>query len=185
MPRKVINDYTFYKIVCLDNSVELCYIGSTADFNKRKSAHKCNCINENYKNYNLKIYNTIRDNGGWDNFKMIEIDKKEQITLREAEQIEEEYRQKLKANMNMRICYLTEEDKIEQHKKSSKKYYENNKDKIKEQNQNYYEEHRDKNKNKREYKSNKNMTEFERIEHLKQLNRVRRNKCYIQKKLAN
>ena len=33
------------------------------------------------------------------------------------------------------------------------------------------------------YKSNKNMTETERIEHLKQLNRVRRNRCYRKKKL--
>lgn len=35
----------------------------------------------------------------------------------------------------------------------------------------------------RPYKSNKNMTEFERIEHLKQLNRARRNKCYRKKKI--
>ena len=33
------------------------------------------------------------------------------------------------------------------------------------------------------YKSNKNMTETERIEHLKQLNRVRRNRCYRKKKM--
>ena len=33
------------------------------------------------------------------------------------------------------------------------------------------------------YKSNKNMTETERIEHLKQLNRVRRNRAYRKKKM--
>ena len=35
----------------------------------------------------------------------------------------------------------------------------------------------------RPYKSNKNMTETERIEHLKQLNRARRNRAYRKKKL--
>ena len=35
----------------------------------------------------------------------------------------------------------------------------------------------------RPYKSNKNMTETERVEHLKQLNRVRRNRCYRKKKM--
>ena len=56
MPKKVINDYTFYKIVCLDNSVELCYVGSTADFNKRRNTHKWDCNNENRKEYNSKKY---------------------------------------------------------------------------------------------------------------------------------
>jgi len=35
----------------------------------------------------------------------------------------------------------------------------------------------------RPYKSNKNMTETERIEHLKQLNRARRNRAYRKKKM--
>ena len=35
----------------------------------------------------------------------------------------------------------------------------------------------------RPYKSNKNMTEIERIEHLKQLNRARRNRAYRKKKM--
>ena len=35
----------------------------------------------------------------------------------------------------------------------------------------------------RPYKSNKNMTETERVEHLKQLNRIRRNRAYRKKKM--
>jgi hypothetical protein len=35
----------------------------------------------------------------------------------------------------------------------------------------------------RPYKSNKNMSKTEQIEHLKQLNRARRNKCYRKKKI--
>jgi len=144
MPKKVINDYIFYKIICLDNSVELCYVGSTANWKERQRTHRSDCNNENRKAYNTKIYKTIRDNGGWDNFKMIEIGKKEQLTKRQAEQIEEDYRIELKANMNGRRCYTTEEQKQEQKKDCDKKRYEENRDKIIEQKQNYYKENKDK-----------------------------------------
>ena len=151
MPNKTINDYFFYKIICLDDSVELCYVGSTANFNKRRQKHKYNCNNETSKNYNLKIYTTIRENGGWDNFKMIEIGKTEQLTKREAEQVEEQYRQELRANMNMKKCYLTEEDKLEYKKQYNldnrdkiKQYYEDNRDKKLEYNKQYNQDNRDK-----------------------------------------
>ncbi len=144
MPKKLINDYIFYKIVCLDNSVELCYVGSTANWKERQRNHRNICNNENIKNYNLKIYKTIREYGGWSNFKMIQIGTREQLNRREAEQIEEEYRQELKANMNMRRCFITEEQKREAYKELCKKWCEENKDYYKEYKQNYYE----KNKNK-------------------------------------
>ena len=151
MPKKVINDYTFYKIVCLDNSIDLCYIGSTANWKSRNHNHKYNCINENSKKYNTKVYKTIRDNGGWCNFKMIEIGKKEQLTKRQAEQIEEEYRVQLKANMNGRRCFITEEQKQNYYEankykiiEKAIKYYEKNKDKIREYEKEYYEKNKDK-----------------------------------------
>jgi len=136
MPKKVINDYIFYKIVCLDNSVELCYVGSTANWKERQRNHRSNCNNENCKLYNSNIYKTIRENGGWGNFKMVQIGTREQLNKREAEQVEEEYRIELKANMNTRKCFITEEQK--------QNYYQENKDKILEYHQNYYEENKDK-----------------------------------------
>jgi hypothetical protein len=144
MPKKEINNYIFYKIVCLDNSVDLCYIGSTANWKSRNHNHKYNCINENSKKYNHKIYKIIRENGGWTNFKMIEIGKKEQLTKREAEQVEERYRVELKANMNTQRCYLTEEQKAEQNKEHRQKWYEANRDKIIERQIKYNEENKDK-----------------------------------------
>jgi hypothetical protein len=130
MPRKEINDYIFYKIVCLDNSVELCYVGSTANWKERQRNHKSSCNNENSKKYNTKIYKTIRENGGWINFKMVEIGKKEQLTKRQAEQIEDVYRDELKADMNMRRCYRTAEQKREHQKEYDKNY--RDRDKINE-----------------------------------------------------
>jgi tRNA A58 N-methylase Trm61 len=89
MPKKEINNYIFYKIVCLDNSVDLCYIGSTANWKARNHQHKIIVIMKIVKNI-IKIYKIIRENGGWTNFKMIEIGKREQLTKREAEQVEED-----------------------------------------------------------------------------------------------
>ena len=143
MPKKLINDYIFYKIACLDDSCELCYTGSTANWKARVSRHKSNCTNENSRSYNYKIYKTIRANGGWCNFKMIQIGTRPQLTFRQAEDIEEDYRQELKASMNGRRCYLSEEQKRELKKERNKKhleanpeyheeYYKNNIDHIKE-----------------------------------------------------
>ena len=101
MPKKLINDYIFYKIVCVSDDIDLCYVGSTANWKERQRSHKSDCNNENKSNYNSKIYNTIRANGGWENFMMVQVGTREQLTKREAEQIEEQYRQELKANMNI------------------------------------------------------------------------------------
>ena len=51
------------------------YIGSTTDFVKRKNQHKSICNNENYKEYNHKKYQYIRENGGWEEWNMIESEK--------------------------------------------------------------------------------------------------------------
>jgi len=157
MPKKLINDYIFYKIVCISDDIDLCYVGSTANWKERQKTHKSICNNENNKSYNLKIYKTIRANGGWENFKMVQVGTRQQLTKREAEQIEEEYRQELKANMNMKKCFRTEEQKQEQHKEYSKNYYEENKDKLKEKQQNYYEANKDKMKENQQnyYQANK------------------------------
>mgnify|MGYP001009089477 CR=1 FL=1 len=40
MPRPKINDYIIYKIECNDESVTDVYVGSTANFHKRKNKHK-------------------------------------------------------------------------------------------------------------------------------------------------
>ena len=61
---------------------------------------------------------------------MIQIGTREQITKREAEQIEEEYRLQLKAELNDRRAYLTEEVKKEKKAISDKKYRESEKGKA-------------------------------------------------------
>jgi hypothetical protein len=128
-------NYVFYKIECLDSNIDFRYVGSTRNFKNRISLHKHNCNSASSRDYNTKKYKFIRANGGWSNFNMVQIGTKEKLTKREAEQIEEEYRQELDANMNGKRCYTTDEQKKEifkdKKKEYDKKYRENNKEKIK------------------------------------------------------
>ena len=126
-----IKDYIFYKIFCVDKSVELSYIGSTADWKQRNRSHKYNCNNQNSRAYNTKVYTSIRENGGWNNFKMVEIGKQEQLTPPQAKQIEEQYRLKLNVDMNDRRCFRTEEERKEYDKKYNKEWRKNNPEHIK------------------------------------------------------
>ena len=139
--------YYFYKIVC-DDLPDYLYVGSTQAFANRKYMHKSICNNENCKDYNCKIYQTIRANGGWDNWKMICIHQQEVENRRMAEKIEEDYRLELKANMNAKRAYRSDEDKKEYEKEHMKEYRENNTEHIKEYNKEYYE-------NNKEYRSEK------------------------------
>ena len=134
--------YYFYKIVC-DDKPDYSYVGSTRAFDNRKYTHKSNCNNENSKMYNLKLYQIIRENDGWDNWRMVCIHQGEYPDKRSAEIKEEQLRVELNANMNSQKCYTTEEQKKEQKKECDKEYYEQNKDQIKEQKKEYYSENKD------------------------------------------
>jgi hypothetical protein len=137
--------YYIYKIVCEDTSVNYTYVGSTRAFKERKYHHKSQCNNENYKHYNCKLYKTIRENGGWNNFRMVCIDEIEVDSNRKAEAKEEEHRLKLQANLNERRCHTTAEQKKEQQRECNKEYYKNNTEKIKQQRKEYQKEYRETN----------------------------------------
>jgi hypothetical protein len=101
MPYKAI-DYSkcaIYKIEHI-NDDKLIYIGNTTNFKQRKSAHKICCNNEKGRKYNYKLYQIIRKNGGWESFKMIEIEKYPCEDRQEIERREYEIVRKVKANMN-------------------------------------------------------------------------------------
>ena len=76
------------------------YIGSTTNFNRRKYEHKHHCINENSEKYNHKIYKTIRELGGWDNFEMVLVAKCPCDDKKELHAKEFEYQQLFDVNMN-------------------------------------------------------------------------------------
>ena len=153
--------YYIYKIVCEDLP-DYVYVGHTGAFANRKWHHKGNCNNENSKCYNYKIYQTIRDNGGWEKWRMVCIAEEECETKRQAEMVEERYRLELNANMNSQRCYVTEERKeynkeyAKEHKEEikayKKEYREEHKEEIKEYRKEYQEQHKEEIK---KYKSKK------------------------------
>jgi hypothetical protein len=99
MPKAEI-DYSntiIYKIFCKDESVNDVYVGHTTNFTKRKYMHKNCCTNLNNK---IKIYNIIRDNGGWDNWEMVEIAKYNCKDHTEARIKEQEHYELLKSSLN-------------------------------------------------------------------------------------
>lgn len=104
MPRKNI-DYSkcvMYKIVCNDFNIKELYVGSTTEFTKRKYKHKHNCSNSKQKEYNFKVYEFIRNNGDWNNWSMIEIEKYSCSDGNEARARERYWIETLEATLNDR-----------------------------------------------------------------------------------
>ena len=125
------------------------YIGSTTDFIRRKNNHKNCCHNEKQKGHNDKKYQYIRDNGGWESFNMIEVEKFPCNDGNEARAREEYWRCLFNSQLNSIRAYRTDEQK----KEHTKLYYENNKEKKLEYQKAYYENNKE---NRIEYQRNYN-----------------------------
>ena len=102
MPKKDIDYSTtiIYKISCNDESISDVYVGHTTNFVQRKHAHKLSCTNIKSSNYKCKLYSVIRNNGGWDNWKMEIINFFNCKDHYEARKKEQEYFILLKATLN-------------------------------------------------------------------------------------
>ena len=112
----------FYKFVCEDINILSSYVGQTTNFPQRRRQHKHSCNNIENRAYNFKIYKTIRDNGGWTNWKMIEIERRICLDKSDAGRIEQEYIEKLQTNMNTlnttfdrEVWYLNNKESINEH----------------------------------------------------------------------
>ena len=71
--------YTIYKIC--NRVLPQVYIGTTIHYKNRKAIHK---YHSNHKSDN-HLYNTIRENGGWDNWDMVIIEEYDCMSKRDAE----------------------------------------------------------------------------------------------------
>ena len=96
MPKDSI-DYSntiIYKIICKDPKIRHTHIGHTTNFVKRKYQHKLSCNNGKQS----QLYDTIRHNGGWDNWEMIEIANYNCRNVSEARMKEKEHHELLNAS---------------------------------------------------------------------------------------
>jgi hypothetical protein len=132
MPRlpKNYSKNVIYKLVCNDLSIKECYVGHTTDFTRRKQAHKDRCHNEKGEKYNLKVYKIIRENGGWNNYSMIEIEKYPCIDENEASAREREWFERLNSNLNTNVPYRNRQECRVQKAIYDRQYVIDNKEEI-------------------------------------------------------
>ena len=128
----IMSNYTFYKIVCKDESIKDCYVGQTTDFIVRYRLHKSKCSNVNSDRHHLEVYKCIRINGGWDNWEMIEIEICNLENDFEARNRERYWIKTLEANLNCIIPNRTDEEYYQEHIEHITQYKHNWYEKYKE-----------------------------------------------------
>lgn len=107
--------YIIYRIAAGDYT----YIGSTKDFKQRKIRHKSNCSNINDTHYNCKVYQMIREVGGWDKCEITPIEEYECESQLQAHIREEYWRRLYKPQLNSNRAHITEDER----KERDKEYY--------------------------------------------------------------
>ncbi len=150
---------TIYKLCCKDLDIKEIYVGHTTDMRRRKYRHKSCCINETAKGHNYNVYQYIRENGGWDNFDMIEVERYNAIDGYDATKRERYWIDELKATLNCKLPTRTHKEYREDNKEiiseQRKNHYSNNKEKISEYQKQYFKNNMDKiNERNKEYNKN-------------------------------
>lgn len=139
---------TIYKLCCKNPEIKDEYVGSTTNFYRRKTAHKYRCIVETCDQYNLFVYKCIRDNGGFDNWDMVEVEKYKATDKNDLHKRERYFIETLKSTLNKAIPTRTKkewaEDNKERISEHYKEYYENNKEAILENVKEYRDTHKEK-----------------------------------------
>ena len=133
---KVPVDYSktcIYKLVHFDDlNDENIYIGHTVNMVQRRHRHKNACNNPKDHEHNLPKYQFIRENGGWDNWEMILVEKYPCNSIDEAVARERYWKEQFKARLNTRVpgrtCAEWYQDNKERLKKKQKDYHYQNKE---------------------------------------------------------
>ena len=102
--------YFIYKICCVDSNITDEYIGLTTNFNKTIYDNKYRVNDENDKSYNSKLNQTIRANGGWDNWLKIPIEILVTNDIVTARKRQTELMQINNTSLNMKNSYTSLED---------------------------------------------------------------------------
>ena len=134
-------EYLIYKITCNSPNIDHVYVGSTENIEQRTYKHKS--VSNRGTNI-FKLYNTIRDNGGIDNWKLEVIESGTVETKFEIKSRERFWYDQLRANVNMiRPQASKEEIRIDGLKKA-KQYKSQHKDKLKQYQLQYNERNKEK-----------------------------------------
>ena len=140
------SESSIYKLCCKDPTIKDIYVGSTTNFRQRKGQHKHSCTIQSNRSHNCRVYKFIRENGGWGNWDMIEIEKYNATDKRDLEQREREHIENLGATLNLFIPTRTDREYYDVNKEhiiEKSRKYSANKDTIKEKEKAYRAKNRD------------------------------------------
>ena len=152
MPLSAV-DYSkivIYRI--FSDSHEFVYVGSTCNFRARKGQHKSRCNNPNSPKYDFKLYSTIRENGGFENWKMLQIEEYACENKRQAEKREQYWIDFYKPQLNTYKAFGCETKQeynkqyYTEHAVEIKQYHIEHAEKIKEYQKQYHIEHKEQKK---------------------------------------
>ena len=124
------------------------YIGSCCNFSRRKCEHKRVCNNPTYNQHNIKVYQYIRENDGWDYWIMTKIidypcNNKGELNTMERKYIDE-YKSILNCINPTRTKTEYYNDNIKKIAEQRKKHYNENIEKFAENHKQYRDDNRDK-----------------------------------------
>jgi hypothetical protein len=130
-----------YKLVRFDDlNDDNIYVGYCTNYDERYYNHRRNAINkEDYLHTsNYKVYQFIRENGGWDNWRMKIIEEYPCDNVDQARARERYWKRELNATLNMREPCRTNKEYYQDNKEyilqRNKEWRENNKEYIAEYN---------------------------------------------------
>lgn len=110
------NNSVIYKIYCKTLYCSDIYYGSTVNFINREYNHKSICNNIKDKRYNLKLYESIRANGGWHNWTMTVVEVYPCLNRSLLNIQEQKYINSEKHNVNTNRAHRSKED-LKEHMK--------------------------------------------------------------------
>ena len=96
-----------------DHKVAGCYIGSTCNLHKRMIKHKSRAfVGSPTDSGNLRLYSTIRANGGWTNYKVDVLEEYPCASFEEARKREREHFDLHKPTLNMVRPHSTRAERL-------------------------------------------------------------------------
>ena len=96
MPRKYSKTY-IYHLTCKTKDISDAYISYTTNLTQRKYKHKRETLDNTYR---TKLYDCIRKNGGWSNWKCIILEECVCNNENQAKDLANSYIIKMKPNLN-------------------------------------------------------------------------------------
>tara|TARA_R100000773_G_scaffold44510_1_gene45943 strand:- start:1217 stop:1945 length:729 start_codon:yes stop_codon:yes gene_type:complete len=139
-----------YKIFCSDPKINCCYIGSTKNVERRMREHKMNVTNQNRREHKYALYETIRQNGGWNNWNYSILANVQVNTYHELRNFEKLYIKNTENTLNKIMPARTRKEHYEDEKARllayKRSYHQNNRVEICKKRREKYAKEKEKNR---------------------------------------